>query len=235
MPPFSSSQFSSTKRSYHRLIRGIGLSLVVLVLFVWQQPFVLVEYITRDPAAIARHPIYYGALSNLGVLLWSASATACLLGTLAVKALSGRQETVYFFTAFGILNALLCADDLFLIHESILPHKLGIPEEVMFAFYIAALSSMLLRFRKTLLRTQPLVLGTSLLLFALSVSSDLAPVISNLPRNDIFALEDGSKFIAIFVWSSYFIWTTVETIALLASSLSVRTEEVENARSISQK
>lgn len=197
----------------------MGLVLLVLILFVWQQPFVPVEYITRDPAAIATHPVYYGALSNLGILLWAASATACLLGGLVVQTLSNRWETVGFFAGFGALSTILCLDDLFMLHEEIFPNKLGIPEEALFVLYAVLLLYLLLRFRKILLKTQPALLGLSLLLFALSICSDLLPVLANLPDNNIYALEDGSKFIAIFAWLSYFLWAAVEKITLIANGI----------------
>ena len=218
-------RLSSAKQSYHRLLVVASLLLVVLVLIVWQQPFVPVEYITRDPAAIAIHPAYYGALSNLGVLLWGASVTSCLLGALITKLLSDRWEIVSFFVAFGTLSAMLCLDDLFMLHENVLPKKLGIPEEVLFVLYAIALASMLLHFRKILFKTQPAILGASLLLFALSLFSDLVPMLASLPRDNLFAIEDGSKFVAIFVWFSYFLWVTVEKITLQASSLALRSAD----------
>lgn len=221
----------SVRRFYRRLTVVGGLLSVLIVLAVWWQPFVAVEYITRDPAAIANHPIYYGALSNLGVLLWMASATACLVGALVAKTLSARGEIVGFFSGFAGLSAMLCMDDLFLIHEEILPNKLGISENVLFVFYAIALLFLLLRFRKILLRTQPILLALSLCLFSMSMSSDLIPALASLPRDNTFALEDGSKFVAIFAWFSYFLWIAVEKIVLLANDVVTRSNNASTAMS----
>ena len=213
------------KHLYYRSAIIASLLLSGLVICIWRQPFVPVEYITRDPAAIAIHPIYYGALSNLGVLLWGSSVTSCLLGALVTKLLSDRWEIVAFFAAFGGLNAMLCLDDLFMIHEEVLPRKLGIPEEALFICYAIALTAMLVRFRRVLLKTQPVLFGASLILFAFSLSIDLMPALASLSRNSLFAIEDGSKFVAIFVWSAYFLWAAVEKITLQASSLALRSAD----------
>ena len=214
MIPSLLQRVASTKRSYQQFITGTSFLSLGLVLFVWQQPFVPVEYITRDPAAIANHPIYYGALSNLGILLWAASTTTCLLGGLVTKMLSDRWTIASFFAAFGGLSAVLCLDDLFMIHEDVFPKKLGLSEDVLFILYAVSLSYMLFHFRKILFKMQPALLGLSLLLFALSTCSDLIPAIAHPPNSNTYAFEDGSKFIAIFVWFSYFLWAAVEQIML---------------------
>ena len=55
-----------------RLLLIVGsLFWVILMLLLYIQSFVPVGDITRDPATIAEHPPYYGALSNLG------SCTVC--------------------------------------------------------------------------------------------------------------------------------------------------------------
>lgn len=218
-----SARISSVKSLHRRATVGVGTLLLTLVLLIWFQPFVPVENITRDPAVIAGHPAYYGALSNLGVLLWSASVTACLVGALVIRVTKGRSTAVGFFAAFGSLSFVLCLDDLFLLHEWLLPVHLGLPETVTFAAYAIALLIMLLRFRKILIRTQPALLALSLLLFAISTAGDLTPLLANLSDNDIYALEDGSKFLAIFVWFSYFLWAAVDQIvtSTFASAASV--------------
>ena len=181
-----------------------------------------VSYITRDPAAIANHPVYYGAISNLGVLLWGSSATACLLGGIVTNILSEQQERAKFFAAFCGLSVVLCLDDLFMLHEEIFPKSIGISEEAVFLFYAIMFSSMLLRFRKILLKTKPVLFAASLLLFALSVSSDIIPAIGS------YTIEDGSKFVAIFVWCAYFLWAAVEHIMLLSINPRLHSANTKN-------
>lgn len=204
-------KFASFKRLYYKLTAVTATLLIMLVLFIGWQPFAPADYIMRDPASITSTPVYYGALSNLGVLLWSASAAICLLGALTTRILSNRWDTTSFFAGFSGLSAFLCLDDLFQFHELLLPGNFGIPEEALFVLYAIALTYMLVRFRKIILQTQPSLLVTSLLLFALSIILDILPLPTNL------ILEDGSKFIAIFAWFAYFLWAAVEEIVLLAT------------------
>lgn len=205
-------RFSSVRRSYHLIATSIGALLVGLVVLLGFQTYVPVEYITRDPAAIAEHPIYYGAVSNLGILLWSASVTACLLGGTIVKVLKDKTEAVSFFLAFGSLSLFLCMDDLFLLHEDLFPRRLNLPEEITFVVYAIAVSAALVRFRKFLLKNQPALFGAALLLFAFSLSSDLIFSLFELEGGAAYAIEDGFKFIAIFVWCMYFLWAAIDQI-----------------------
>lgn len=207
-----SHRFSSAKRSYKLTIALIGALLIGLVGLIGFQTYVPVEYITRDPAAIAGHPIYYGAISNLGILLWSASVTACLLGSIIVKILKDCVEAASFFLAFGSLSFVLCMDDLFLLHEDLFPRRLNLPEEVTFLAYAIAVSAVLFRFRKFLLKNQPALFGTALLLFAFSLSSDLIFSLFELEGGAAYAIEDGFKLIAIFAWCSYFLWAAIDQI-----------------------
>ena len=207
----SPQQFDSVRRSYRKLAAISGGLLISLVLFIGWQPFAPVDYIMRDPASISSHPVYYGALSNLGVLLWSANAGICLLGAFTTWILSNRWEVTSFFASFGGFSTFLCLDDLFQFHELLLPGNFGVPEEVLFLLYAIALLFMLVRFRKIILRTQPLFLVISLLLFSLSIITDILPIPTNL------IVEDGSKFIAIFAWLSYFLWAAIEETVRLAT------------------
>lgn len=222
MTPIFLQRFTSARRLYLKLTIGMGCFLLALVAFIGLQPFAPVEYIMRDPASIANQPVYYGALSNLGVLLWSASVGTCLLGALIAKALSDRWDIISFFAAFSGLSAFLCLDDLFQFHELLLPGNFGIPEEVLFVAYAIALLTLLIRFRKIILETQPILLGISLLLFALSIASDILPLPTNL------LLEDGSKFMAIFAWFAYFVWAAVVETTQLANRLLTSTQTAPN-------
>lgn len=67
----------------------------------------------------------------------------------------------------------------------------------------------MIRFRKLFLKTKPVLLGLSLLLFSISLGSDL---LSDLPPDNEALLEDGTKLLAIFVWFAYFLWAAVDLI-----------------------
>lgn len=207
-----SHRFSSAKRSYNLTAASVGVMSIGLVAMIALQTHVPAGRLTRDPAVIANHPIYYGILSNLGILLWSASATACLLGGTVVNILKERAEAANFLLAFGGLSFILCLDDLFLLHEDVLPKMLNFPESATFLAYAVAVSVILLRFRKLLLKTQPALFGLALLLFALSIFSDLMFSFVGFEGGIAYAIEDGFKFIAIFAWCTYLCWTAIDQI-----------------------
>lgn len=170
------------------------------------QPFVSLDNLNRDPAAIAIHPIYYGALSNIGVLFWSASAAVCLFSAYLLKHLSARIEHIRFLAVFGLFNTVLCLDDLFMLHEWLFPEKLYISENLVFLAYVIALVAIVVYFRQLMLSTQPLLFVLSILLFFTSIAIDVSPL-SSYNANWI---EDGAKFIAIFAWLAYFIEVAIQ-------------------------
>ncbi len=186
------------------------------------QDAVPVENLMRDPAAIAIHPIYYGAFSNLGILFWSASAAVCFLGSYllgqlsAETQLSARSGAAQFLLAFGCFSTVLCLDDLFMLHEWLFPEKLHIHEGVVLVSYAVTFLALIFRFRQRLLQTRPILFLVSCLLFATSVAIDVLPLGSVLTADSIYWLEDGTKFLAIFFWLAYFAKAAAELTLLSA-------------------
>ena len=70
-----------------------------LALLTWRtlfNPWLL----TADPLAVCRAPIYIGAISNLGILLWCASASICLFCFALLRKNPGQRKTALFFLFF---------------------------------------------------------------------------------------------------------------------------------------
>jgi hypothetical protein len=82
----------------------------------------------RDMAQIGNlHPLV-GVVSNLGVLLWAAAAAICgLTAWVLVRARAPRAE-IRFFAAAACLTAYIVVDDVFMLHEMLLPAYLGMSE-----------------------------------------------------------------------------------------------------------
>lgn len=154
---------------------------------------------TRDTAAVARLPPYVGLLSNLGMLVWTASAVLALT-TAALLLRAGRRDEVSgFFTVLGLLTCLLLGDDLFMLHEWVLPY-LGLPGDSLLAVQACALLYLLYRFRAVYLEANLLFLGSALAGFGAGVMVDAIPV-GVLPAH--FLLEDGCKFFGIVNWLAF--------------------------------
>lgn len=165
-----------------------------------------ISYFTRDPSAIMGAPFYIGLLSNLGILLWCSSAVICLFSFIIFRGIVKHTEQTSFFLFSGVLTTVLLFDDLFLIHESVFPQYLNIPEKLFYVSYVIALIAYLVRFRKTILKTEFLLLLLALNFFGLSIIIDLLQQTFHPLKPSLADLiEDFSKFLGILSWCIYFV------------------------------
>lgn len=177
----------------------IVFAVVFALHIIWDVPY---RELMADPNALTDSPIYYGFLSQVGILLWSATATTCFIFAYMTVLLKAEGERLYFFIFSGLLIFWLMLDDSFLIHEEILP-GLGVPQKLVILIYVLVVLFYLNRFKKLILRHTPyLLLAISLFFFAVSVVVDL---FFNFETPNIIdtVLEDGSKFIGIVLWLAY--------------------------------
>jgi hypothetical protein len=159
--------------------------------------------LTIDVSIIASEPPYIGFLSQLGLLVWSATVSICLLGASLIYYKDKTSESLFFLITAGLLTSLLTLDDAFLFHEKVLPH-IGIPELMVYLSYGGFLLFFLIRFHWFILgQTDFLLLGIALFFFGASVSTD---TFSPFGINE-YVLEDGSKFAGIVAWFFYFLQT----------------------------
>jgi hypothetical protein len=95
----------------------------------------------------------------------------------------------------------LLFDDLFLFHEAIFPYFLKIPEKLVYFGYATGIFYWILRFRKTILKTECNLLFLSLFFFGFSLITD---AFLEFVKGAIF-LEDGFKLFGIVSWFGYFV------------------------------
>ncbi|WP_394749314.1 hypothetical protein [Spongiimicrobium salis] len=158
--------------------------------------------LTRDPSAITASSPYYGVLSNLGAIVWSFSVAICLLTYVILKTSSTSSKVERLFVLYGgMLGLLLLLDDMFLLHEEVVPRVLGIDEKVVYAAYILNILGYLISFRKIILKsTNYVFLGLFLGFLGLSVGIDMLPEFSEKWH---YLFEDGAKFMGIVSWLGY--------------------------------
>ncbi|MDQ3460913.1 MAG: hypothetical protein M3498_16720 [Deinococcota bacterium] len=153
--------------------------------------------LTADPAAINRTSVYIGLLSNIGIMLWSATAA---VGFLAAAVLRMLGHSPLFLLASASLSVLLAVDDAFLLHERVIPRLLQIPEIVVYGGYGLLIGSYLLYFSRPILKTDYELLVLAFLCFAISVAIDIA-----LPTTTrVTFVEDSFKLAGIVFWLLYF-------------------------------
>lgn len=103
-------------------------SLVLLAAFalIYLKPSIDPEDLFRDITALTDTMPYLGFVSQLGSLLWMATTTSCLLVWFVLYKFNlGTLASRQFLLMAGLFTGYLTLDDMFLIHEGILPPLLS--------------------------------------------------------------------------------------------------------------
>jgi hypothetical protein len=178
--------------------------LAVVMLQPWAEP----KWMFLDPLAAAEYApkccsVYYGFVSNAGMLLWTLTAAICLF---SVMLLLGREDTKplrRFALSAGLLTGWIALDDMFLLHERVFPN-LGVPQMLVISLYLAlGLLYGLANWR--FIWSQDwwlLAIGGAGL--ALSIFVDA--VFHSLNPARVY-IEDSAKFFGIFAWSTFHCFT----------------------------
>lgn len=177
----------------------------VLVVHFWKG--VPIGNLTRDPLEVMNGSIYIGFLSQVGIFFWAASATVCFFAASVIVGRSSIHKMKSFFFASGLLSLYLGLDDVFMLHEILLP-RIGVPEKIIYVGYVGMTLLWLIWFSSIILRTEYLLLGTAAFCFSASIALDVLDY--DFMGHYIF--EDGTKMIGIICWLAYFYRVAVVTL-----------------------
>lgn len=206
----------SARHSYIIFLPSLSILAAIAVVSVIYQ--VRIPHLTRDVASIARiHPLS-GILSNVGILLWCATASICLFSALTLRNAKSNKE--YRFLLYSALLSLyLLFDDLFMFHEELASRYFGLNEKVIFSLLGIAVLTYLIAFQRVIRETDYFLLLVALGFLGSSVLIDsvLGRVTRGLGDWEFF-LEDGAKWLGIVSWCSYYLFSSYQ---LLASSRSL--------------
>lgn len=193
-------------------------SVLVAAVILWQFAGIPLGNLTRDPSNILDYPFYLGAISSLGVMLWTSTIAVCLHTSLLLRLTSRDRSIANMLLAAGLLTTALMLDDLFLFHEKFFPDYLRIPEYVVYSAYILGAGSFLLTFWRQILRSSyPILLAAGAFLGASMLSDHITNHYADTSIK--FLIEDGLKLFGISAWATYFISTCVkETSAHMSSN-----------------
>lgn len=183
------------------------------------QPYVSLHELLRDPLATAELSqdcchVHYGLISNLGAIMWFSAGAICLFAGWTLWAANlAEPNAVRFLLAAGLFTGWLGADDLFLIHDLVLP-SLGVPELATYSIYgLLGLGYLAIAL--------PFIRAVSLVYFgvagALLATSVLVDVATHDPAPWRILLEDGAKFLGIACWGAFHI-TAATTLVRQARS-----------------
>jgi hypothetical protein len=210
-PYFSLSAITGQlSKIWKAIVAGILLSLggagfTILVARLTGTP---VWVLTRDADSAPWRPPFVGLLSNWDVVLWIAAATICLFSAEIMKQQKAPDVTHKFLVVSGIFTLVLGLDDLYMLHDRILPRVLHIPEIFFYILYFLALVAYLVYFTPQLFKYENLLFATAIFFFALSrVFLIEIPHISRLSTGDIL------KYFGIAFWLIFFYRTALHEIS----------------------
>jgi hypothetical protein len=153
-------------------------------------------YLTRDPMAAAQGPWYFGLLSHICVMLWTASgAIACFAAYQRPRSAERK-----FLIAMGCFTIVLGLDDALMFHDRLLPQHMGVRERYVIIAYAAVVATIGVRWRKLLMHRPFYLLLSALCFFLLSLAYDK---FDRSVSSFHYLMEDGSKFLGIVFWLAW--------------------------------
>lgn len=156
-------------------------------------PRVLIE----DSVDAGSHCIMAGLISNVGIVFWMTAGVVCLFAVLS-RSIDDRRNR-QLIAAGGLLTAALTVDDLFRIHNTL------VPKPLCYGAYALSAGLILLCYRREIVRLDSskfLLAGAYL---GLSILTDLFE--NQLPYDYLIVqiFEDGFKFVGIATWCAFWI------------------------------
>lgn len=185
-----------------RRFKFLYLSWLVIfsVILIFAASGVKMTRLSQDPLAQIGQPFYLGMISNLGILIWMATASVALFASFHLKAGPAHPQRVSFLRWVAVFSLLLMSDDLLMLHEQVFPVYLHFPEKLVYVFYMVYLCILFAKFWRFLFdQVKCKVLIFAFFLFGMSVAIDV----------DIFPggidIEDSFKILGITTYAYFFI------------------------------
>ena len=162
-------------------------------------------HFTRDPVSVMGGPAYIGFISNVGIVLWISAAATALTAALWVTPAARN-----FLLATGVFTLLLGLDDLFMLHEDILP-RLGVPQKATVLTYAVLATLYALFHHREILRGPVMLFGLAGFFLGMSVAIDSVFPFSSAEAS----VEDAAKLFGIVFW---FLFVASNVISLRAGA-----------------
>ncbi len=198
---------TGSQSSHAWLFWTCALGLPLLLMFsIAAQPWIAPGDLLRDPLAVAEMKtdcckVYFGAVSNLGVLIWSSATAVCLFAAAMIIGVTGFTRNAIFLLTAGLFTGFLALDDLFLIHENVLP-ALGVSQPATYAAYALVAFGYLAVSYRQILQHRYLLFFVAGGLLATSVMIDWLIESEHVAR---ILFEDGAKIAGISAWAVFHI------------------------------
>ena len=142
-------------------------------------------------------PWYTGLVSAVGGMLWWAAGALWLLCAWVLRRW-GSDRSVAALVLASVFSVWLGIDEMFVLHEVVLPSKLHVSELSIYAAYGALTVLYLLKFREFVASTRWRLLVLALVFFLSSTALDQVA-----PESPVL-LEEGVKLLGIVTWVLFF-------------------------------
>ena len=195
-----SDQVAGLTRSIFRIYLPTGGCLFLVFLLTRRFDEVTFALLSSDTLGDPSIPIYKGVLSNLGILVWCATAVICSYTAVVLRQVGTSGDVRRFLLCSAGLTFVLLFDDFFQLHEN-LSEKLGVPGTVIFLTYFTLFVALFLRFWPIIQTTPFSVLLLAISCFAASAFIDT--FMGDMPYQ--IAIEDTFKLLGIMGWFGYFV------------------------------
>ena len=178
--------------------------LYLAILYISNLYDIKLSLVVRDLAQTCGYPIGVGMISNIGILLWGATASICLFTSFS-KYIS--RESSKLLLLGGGFSGLLCVDDFFLLHDRYIgPDFLNLT-------YLAISIFLLVRFRKILKSIGLFNFVISILFLGSSIFFDgVIQQIFDQSYELTQLIEEWFKFLGITCWLNF--WCKASSYAL---------------------
>ena len=167
--------------------------------------------LAKDPSEVLNFPSYIGMLSNWGVLLWMTAAAICLFTAMVMRKSDASRQALRFILISGILSFILAVDDLYRLHDWLLPRTLHIPERFFYYLYLIMMVSYFFAFLRQIHQYEYLLFWISIALLAFS-----RRIFLPIPfLNEYMTTGDMLKYFGIVFWLAFFYRTASREISAL--------------------
>ncbi|MEN2282662.1 hypothetical protein AAGF08_11040 [Algoriphagus sp. SE2] len=185
------------------------MAFIAMLFFIGKANDISFSYFSRDAIQTIWHvpnvsvEFYIGFLSNIGITFWCFTAAILFFSSKIARDFDKPKAMSQFFFFSGLLTLFMLIDDLFLLHDVIIPYYLNISEKFFYLFYGSSVIALLYLFREFILKTDYILF---LLAFGFLASSVITDILAAFGINisDIYLFEDGFKFMGIISWFIYF-------------------------------
>jgi hypothetical protein len=153
----------------------------------------------RDPAAAFDFAPTAGLFSHLGVLAMAVMGAICIF---AASLLTKGAQDRGVLTRVGVLSTWLALDDLFMLHEALLPRILGIPEPVTLGIYVVLVAGLMRVIGMRVFTSAFLGFWVAAAFLVVMLGTDMMFEVATSPS---FLLEEVTKLCGFLLWAAFWI------------------------------